>query len=109
MQSANTITVSVTADTVISVIPLIYMGFTWRETAGATAVIRIWDSPTSDTTGDVLLDTISLAANESAREYYAEGIRAQKGIWVDVVSGSVEGGIRVIPTQARDILDNRSA
>lgn len=110
MQSGNTSSVALTgSDQVISSIPLIYMGFTIRETGSAAAIVRIWDSPNSTVTGDVLLDTISLVADESAREYYPEGLRAGKGVWIDVVSGTVEGSIRVIQGQARDLLDTRSA
>jgi hypothetical protein len=69
----------------------IYHGFSVRETAGATAVLRV-HAGTSNT-GEVL-DTVSLAANESAREYYEEGLTVRSGIYVDIVSGAVEGSIR---------------
>lgn len=70
-----------------------YFGFTIRETAGATAVVRIYDNVTNSGT---LLESISLAANESAREYYGDGIQTiVGGIYVDIISGAVEGSIRV--------------
>lgn len=96
------------SDQVISVIGLVYKGFSIRETAGAVATIRVWDSPNSTTTDDTILDPIQLAANESAREFYEDGIAASKGVWIEVVAGTVEGSIRVLPTQARDLLDTRS-
>jgi hypothetical protein len=106
MQSGNTQAVPLTgSDQVVAAFGCIYMGFSIRETAGSTAVIRIWDSPNSTTTDDSLLDPISLAANESAREYYPEGINAGKGIWVDIVSGTVEGSVRVIKSERRALLD----
>lgn len=70
----------------------IYCGFTIRETAGSTAVVRIYDNTAASGT---LLDTIGLAANESAREFYPGGIWVSTGIYVDIVSGAVEGSIRI--------------
>lgn len=69
-----------------------YHGFSIRETAGATATVRIYDNTANSGT---LLDSIQLAANESAREWYGEGIDTADGIRVDIVSGTVEGSIRV--------------
>lgn len=71
----------------------VYRGFTIRETAGATAVVRIFDHASA--ASGTVLDEISLAADESARELYPAGIWAENGIYVDVVSGSVAGSIRV--------------
>jgi hypothetical protein len=111
MQSGNTQSVMVSAvgvaavDSVIADVACIYMGFSLREIAGSTAVVRIWDSKSSTVTEDVLLDTVSFAANESVREYYPEGLNASEGIWFDVVSGSVEGVVRCIKAQRRDLLD----
>lgn len=71
-----------------------YHGFTLRETAGAVARVDVYDHPSA--ASGTLLDSISLAANESAREWYTPGgLEAQKGIFVDIVSGSVVGSIRV--------------
>lgn len=70
-----------------------YHGFSLRETSGtARAVVEIFDgtSPAGE-----LLDSISLAAGESTRESYAEGIGLNNGIYVDVVSGAVRGSVRV--------------
>lgn len=70
----------------------VYYGFSIRETAGAAAVVRVYDATSAAGT---LLDTIGLAALESAREYYPGGVWAQTGIYVDIVSGAVEGSVRV--------------
>lgn len=78
---------------IIQALPAVYGGFAVRETAGATAVIRVWDNASS--ASGLLLDEIALAANESAREKYPDGIRALSGIFVQIVSGTVVGSIRV--------------
>lgn len=71
--------------------PVIYYGFSVRETAGSTAVFRV---RTGGPTGDIL-DTVSLVANESAREnYLPQGLRAYDGLYFELVSGAVEGAIR---------------
>lgn len=72
--------------------PAIYAGFTIRETAASTAVVVIYDSTSAS---GLILEEISLAANESAREFYPGGIWASTGIFVDVVSGAVTGSVRV--------------
>lgn len=69
-----------------------YMGCSIRETAGSTAVVRIYDGTTA---AGVLLETLSFASGGSAREYYSGGVQADGGIFVDIVSGSVEGSVRV--------------
>lgn len=70
-----------------------YCGFSVRETAGSTAAIRVYDNTSGSGT---LLDTISLAANESARENYGtDPLSAENGIYVDIVSGTVEGSVRL--------------
>jgi hypothetical protein len=82
------------ADQVAAAAPAAYKGFSIRETAGATAIIRIYDNASA--ASGTLLDTIRLAANESAREWYGPGgIDALNGIYVDIVSGAAEGSVRV--------------
>lgn len=81
------------ADQVVSAAACEYMGFTVRETAGARAVVRIYDNASAGS--GKLLDTVSLLPNESAREYYPEPIFARSGVYVDVVSGAVEGSVRL--------------
>jgi hypothetical protein len=81
------------SDQAINATAGIYVGFAIRETAGAVAVVRIYDNASAGS--GTLLDSIGLAANESAREFYPGGIWCSGGIYVDVVSGSVEGSVRV--------------
>jgi hypothetical protein len=73
----------------------IYRGFSIRETSGsAAATVRVYDHASS--ASGTLIDTIQLAAGESAREWYdGGGIWVENGIYVDVVSGAVEGSLRV--------------
>ena len=70
----------------------VYAGFTIRETAGSTAVVRLYDNTAASGT---LLETISLAANESAGAFYPGGIWAATGIYVSIVSGTIEGSVRI--------------
>lgn len=84
---------TITGDESVSLAPANYYGFSFRETSGsASATVRIYDG---DTAAGALLDSVQLSAGESAREFYATGVRAQDGIYVDVVSGAVEGSVRV--------------
>lgn len=82
---------NVTTDVAVSGNPGVYKGFSLRETAGAAAVVRIFDAASA--TGTVL-DEIAFDANESVREYYDPGIPARTAIWFEVVSGAVTGSIR---------------
>lgn len=70
-----------------------YYGFTFRETAGATAVVRIRSGGVI--TGDIL-ETVSLAASESTSDLLApQGLRCPGGLYVEIVSGTVEGAVRL--------------
>jgi hypothetical protein len=94
MSSPTTKAVALTgSDQAVRAATADYRGFAVRETAGSTAVIRIYDDP--DSANGTLLDTIALTANESMAAYYSPGIAATTGIYVDIVSGTVEGSIRV--------------
>lgn len=70
----------------------VYVGFTIRETAGAVAVVRIWDNASA--ASGTVLEEIALVANESRSECYARGVWAVNGIYVQVVSGTVVGTLR---------------
>lgn len=68
-----------------------YLGFCIRETAGTTATVRIREG---SVTGKIL-DDIQLLANESARDWYGpQGIISQGDLYVQLVSGTVEGSVR---------------
>jgi hypothetical protein len=69
----------------------IYCGFSLRETAGTTATVLVYDGTGASGT---LLDSVSLAANESRAEFYPGGIIADTGIYIDV-TGTVAGSFRV--------------
>lgn len=70
----------------------LYHGFSVEETAGATARIRVYDNTSAAGTR---VETITLSPNESAREYYGTGIAVTNGVYVEIVSGTVAGSVRV--------------
>lgn len=70
-----------------------YFGFSLREAAATAAPATVNIHHGTDNTAE-LLDTVELAANESAREFYPGGIDARNGIYVDIVAGTVEGAVR---------------
>lgn len=81
------------ADQAVAASRTFYRGFTVRESAGSTAVVRIFDNASA--ASGTVLDEITLSAGESAREWYESGIWAANGVYVDVVSGSVTGSVRI--------------
>lgn len=71
-----------------------YAGFTIRETAGAAAVVQLWDNATTNL--GTLLETIALAANASLNPSpFIDRVRADNGIFLKKVSGAFEGSVRV--------------
>ena len=66
-------------------------GFSIAETAGATAKVRLWDNAT--TNSGTLVATIPLAANGSLTKEFKWGVRLAAGLYVEVVSGAVEGSL----------------
>ncbi len=75
--------------------PTTFCGYSIRETAGAAAVVRIWDNASA--ASGTLLATVGFpAASASQTKYFgAEGVRAENGIFLETVSGAVEGAIYV--------------
>lgn len=72
--------------------PAFYRGYSLMATAAA--VVKIWDNPSA--ASGTLLDTIVLGANASAQAWYdGGGLRAATGVFVQVVSGTVEGSVRI--------------
>lgn len=69
-----------------------YRGFSLKETAGASAAVTLWDNASA--ASGPILEVITLAANESARELYESGMPAFHGVYVQIVSGSVAGIVR---------------
>lgn len=91
MQAANALALT-GANQAVLVAPGYYAGVTVRETAGAVAVVRIWDNASA--ASGTILATVSLAANGSFSEFVPGGIRAVNGIYVEKVSGTIEGSVR---------------
>lgn len=83
--------VNATTGTMVSAVPTTYYGFSLRETAGANATVQIFDNVSAS---GVLLDTIQLAPGESARDWYGGGVAARIGIYVNIVTGTIEGSVR---------------
>lgn len=80
------------SDQAVSTIACVYHGTVVRNTSSsATATVRVYDDDNAAT--GTLLDTIQLAASESVGTWYERGKRAAVGIYVDIVSGSVEGSV----------------
>ncbi len=81
------------SDQVVSANPSLLYGFAIRETSGsATAVVKIYDNA-SAASGTMI--PVSLTASQSAREWWNDGLRFPNGVYVDVVSGAVEGSVFV--------------
>lgn len=75
-------------------------GYSIRETAGARAVLRFRNGPETDREQNILL-TISLAAGESARDWFMPtGIPFDLGLYVEVVSGTIEGAAQIMSGNA---------
>jgi len=71
----------------------IYRGIVLRETAAAPAQVRVYDGTSA---AGILLDDVALAASASASTWYGDGgIWASTGIFVDIVTGTVEGSLRL--------------
>lgn len=79
------------ADQVVATGRAVYCGYTVHATDAAR--VRVWDDPAAAT--GTLLDELALGAGESATAFYPGGIWAAKGLFVDVVSGTVTGSLRV--------------
>lgn len=89
MVAQKNFTVSATVVDVAATGILTYRGISVRETAGAAATVTVREG---SATGEIL-DTIGLAANESTRELYPEGVACYGDLCV-VVTGTVVGSLR---------------
>lgn len=70
-----------------------YLGFSIRETTGlAGAVVEIFDGLDS---GGKLIESIAISSGGSVREYYPNGVILEDGLFVNVVSGTVRGSVRI--------------
>jgi hypothetical protein len=78
-------------DSIVSTSAGRLVGWALRETAGATATAYLRDGV--DAGGDIIVP-ISLSANESTRDVYIPGgLSFGRGLYLDVVTGSVEGSV----------------
>lgn len=70
-----------------------YRGYSIYETAGSTAVVKVW---AGNAKGGTLLDVIGLPANGTANQIYSfeEAENANGGIFIEIVSGAVSGVIK---------------
>lgn len=75
----------------VAVGPAFYRGMVIGETAGAAAKVRVHDGTS---TAGAVVDEVALVANASAAPFSAE-VFCPGGIYVEVVSGTVEGAVRV--------------
>lgn len=76
----------------VAIPALAYHGFSFRNTTGAPIVVAVYDGTSIS---GLLLDSIALAAGESARETYPHPIYlGTHSVFVDWTTGIV-GGVRV--------------
>jgi hypothetical protein len=91
--AASTVSVGFTVSAAIAATAKDYRGFTIRETAGAAAVVVLYDNASA--ASGAILEEIALAPLESAREFYPDGgVKTTAGIYLSVTSGAVVGSVR---------------
>jgi len=73
-------------------------GVNFAETAGAPAKLRIRNG---QDVGQPILLTIALAANTSSLIHFASPVEASKGLFLELVSGNVEGSIFTLENRNR--------
>lgn len=71
----------------------IYAGFSLRETAGAAAVVRLWDNASAASGTPIAV--VNLPASTSKDVFFAPGVRFANGLFAEVVSGAVEGSVYI--------------
>lgn len=69
-----------------------YAGFSLRETAGAAAVVRLWDNTSA---AGKLIATIALPASSSKDFSVPAGVAFATGLFAEIVSGTVEGSVYI--------------
>lgn len=68
----------------------IFRGITLRETAGAAAAVRVYDNTSAAGT---IVAVVALAANASATIAPPDGIFMANGVYISIVSGTIEGSV----------------
>ena len=71
--------------------PGMYRGLVICETAASTAKVRLWDNASA--ASGVLLDVVALTASTSSHRSNVGDIKFANGVFVEIVSGTVEGSI----------------
>ncbi len=71
--------------------PCVYRGGVAFSTGAA--VVKVWDSSTG--ANGRLLDVYDVTANVAVSRDIAGGVRAANGLYVEVVSGTPEGSVRL--------------
>lgn len=70
------------------------VGFSFTETtASSTASLRLRDG---DVNGRIIVPLLTLAANESQRDYPPHAIQYNDGLFVELVSGAIEGVVHIL-------------
>jgi hypothetical protein len=81
------------SDQIVRATATIYRGITVRETGGAAAVVVLYDNASA--ASGTIIEEVSLGADESVSYMHPVGLYTDNGIFLDVVSGDVEGSVRV--------------
>ena len=91
----NNVALVADVDLAVAAAPgLRYLGFSCKE-SDATPAVATFVVLHGDIATGTVLDTVELAANESAREWYGpEGFDAKNGISIDWIVGTVDVHIR---------------
>lgn len=90
--TAQAIPVGVTATGVVVATAATYRGVSIRDTSGSTNTITLYDNAT--TNSGTVLASFQLAANASALDNVADGVRCANGIYLQA-TGAVVGSVRV--------------
>lgn len=111
MPDRNTIAVSMpatVAGNTFTMGPVRLMGWSLKETTGAaTAAFELYDG--NDVTGQSLAP-VTLQANESIRDWFgATGIICERGLFINVTSGSVRGTLFMKLLQPDAIADEQQS
>lgn len=73
-------------------------GINFAETMGAAAKVRLRNG---QDIGQPILMTISLAANASVLQQFASPLESRNGLFLEIVSGNVEGAVFTLETRNR--------
>lgn len=80
------------SDQAVRATAAVYRGIALRETAGSSAAVRVYDN--ASTASGTVIAAFTLAANASV-DVVHDGVWCVNGIYIDVISGAVEGSVRV--------------